>query len=327
MLSLDVTICRRASRLGERSVCLLLGVLRALLLVSLLSPRGQCIAEVTSGVQLSTNVVKFHLLGSYGVVIPVWVDGCGPYNFLLDTGTTVTMVDRALAAQLKIQPISHGAVSSLVQKIPVSIGVASSISFGSITTSPREVLIRDLKGLRTSDQTVLGVLGQNALEDVDFLLDYSRKRLEIDADGSIVRQAAGVRHPLLAVPLSDNSSYYNQAVCIGVNEPSTCSSLMLMDSGSASVVLFQNARPFGIPSRAGYVQDAAGDRQPTTIYQIHLCLQDLCRNLDAQATSFADRDRRVQGLLPTILFNKLYVSNRHKFIIPEPAVAKSAMVQ
>ncbi len=291
------------------------------ILTSLLLSGSKDVAQNLSNALSTKNAVTFHLLGGYGVVIPVYINNRGPYNFLLDTGTTVTMIDRNLAVDLDIRVVSLGAVSSLVQKIPVSIAIVSSFSFGPVVTPPLEVLIRDLKGLQASDSSIMGVLGQNALESVDFLLDYSRSRLIFDTDGGIGRLIAGVRHPLISVPLLDNPSYVNQAVCIGLNEPSSCNSLLLLDSGSASVILFRKARPIGMANRSGYVQDAAGARRLTAIYQVHLCLQDLCRTLDAQASDFLDADRRVQGLLPTSLFTKLFVSNRNHFIILDPTVS------
>src|SRR5215510_9417073 len=46
--------------------------------------------------------VEFDLAGPGGavLVVPVYLNGTGPYDFVLDTGATLTCVDQKLAAQL-----------------------------------------------------------------------------------------------------------------------------------------------------------------------------------------------------------------------------------
>ena len=46
--------------------------------------------------------VPFRLVNRYQMIVAVSVNHFGPYNFLLDTGTQVTMVDPSLAAELDL---------------------------------------------------------------------------------------------------------------------------------------------------------------------------------------------------------------------------------
>ena len=46
--------------------------------------------------------VPLHLTNSYQTIVAVSINHFGPYNFLLDTGTQVTMVDPSLAAELDL---------------------------------------------------------------------------------------------------------------------------------------------------------------------------------------------------------------------------------
>jgi hypothetical protein len=46
--------------------------------------------------------VPFRLVNRYQMIVAVSVNHSGPYNFLLDTGTQVTMVDPSLAAELHL---------------------------------------------------------------------------------------------------------------------------------------------------------------------------------------------------------------------------------
>src|ERR1700722_5908658 len=46
--------------------------------------------------------VPFRLVNRYQMIVALSVNHSGPYNFLLDTGAQMTMVDPALAAELHL---------------------------------------------------------------------------------------------------------------------------------------------------------------------------------------------------------------------------------
>ena len=48
--------------------------------------------------------VPLHLTNRHQMIVAVSVNHSGPYNFLLDTGTQMTMVDPALATELHLNP-------------------------------------------------------------------------------------------------------------------------------------------------------------------------------------------------------------------------------
>jgi len=69
-------------------------LLLAAAVVSTLSAETQCPGNVES--------LPFHLVNRYQMIVAVSVNHSGPYNFLLDTGTQVSMIDPALAAVLNL---------------------------------------------------------------------------------------------------------------------------------------------------------------------------------------------------------------------------------
>src|SRR5215472_13856711 len=46
--------------------------------------------------------LPYRSLNRHQIVVPVSINHSGPYNFLLDTGTQMTMIDPALAAELHL---------------------------------------------------------------------------------------------------------------------------------------------------------------------------------------------------------------------------------
>src|ERR1700756_4965907 len=55
----------------------------------------------------SVASVPLHLVNRYQMIVAVSLNNSGPYNFLLDTGTQITMIDAALANELHLE--THGA--------------------------------------------------------------------------------------------------------------------------------------------------------------------------------------------------------------------------
>jgi len=265
-----------------------------------------------------TETIHFKLLANYGIVVPVRVNGVGPFNFLLDTGSTITMVDSSVATKAAITSAEAGAVASLARKIPVRIATAASVTFGPVERTGLELLVRDLGGLQAADRSIVGVLGQNALEDTDYLLDYPKRLIHFDISGAIARAIGGKRHVIISVPLAGETGFSNPALCAGVDQASSCENLLLLDSGTASLVLFRTAKLYGLPTRVGYIRDTTGADRSTEIYTVDLCLEDLCRTLEGEKIDFRDDNTKVIGLLPTSFFRRLFVSNKGRFIIPEP---------
>jgi hypothetical protein len=265
-------------------------------------------------------VVPFHFVRGFAVVVPVTVNGSGPYDFMLDTGSTVTAVDRELARQLALDVQAQGSVTTLVEHVPVSLAVAGRISVGPITEHSVEIMVRDLNGLRRIDPAIRGVLGQNALDHADFLLDYRHKLLEFDTDGELERSLAGRHVPLRREVLPDNPHFGNLAVQASIATNGLRRMDFLLDSGSASLVLFGGQQNMG--TEESMVADATGRKQIVELHHAQLLIDGKSRDVAAQTVPFQAAGPRIGGLLPTGIFNLIYISNRGGFAMFEPKQKK-----
>ena len=266
-------------------------------------------------------VVPFHFVRGFAVVVPVTVNGSGPYDFMLDTGSTVTAVDRELARQLALDVREQGTVTTLVEHVPVSLAVAGRISVGPITEQNVEIMVRDLNGLRRIDPAIRGVLGQNALDHADFLLDYRHKLLEFDTDGELERSLAGRHVSLRREVLQDNPHFGNLAVQASIAMDGLRRMDFLLDSGSASLVLFGG----GVGNLGGaqsLVGDATGRQQMAELHHAQLLIDGKSRDVATQTVAFQAAGPRIGGLLPTGIFNLIYISNRGGFAMFEPKQKK-----
>src|SRR5262245_35599651 len=56
---------------------------------------------------LAASTTQFKLLNGYVIVIPVTVNGAGPYEFVLDTGSNATLICGEFARALRLRPIDR----------------------------------------------------------------------------------------------------------------------------------------------------------------------------------------------------------------------------
>jgi predicted aspartyl protease len=60
------------------------------------------------------EVVSFRLRDGYLMVVEAKVNGAGPFRFLVDTGTTLTVVDPDLARQLQVPTVGEVNVTTVL---------------------------------------------------------------------------------------------------------------------------------------------------------------------------------------------------------------------
>lgn len=130
------------------------------------------------------------------LLVPVCIDGKGPFRLVLDTGATNTAITPRLARRLGLVPGGAGAeflgVGRPQEGRPVWI---DSWSMGSIRLAPQAVFVT--AGLGGTD----GLLGSDVLSRMGAIqLDYDRARLTVaGAEGTAPRR--GVVHGRASAPL------------------------------------------------------------------------------------------------------------------------------
>lgn len=67
-------------------------------------------------VQQSNDLVRFHLRDKYLMIVETTVNNAGPFKFLLDTGTTGTVIDPELARQLQTPVIGKVSLTGILHQ-------------------------------------------------------------------------------------------------------------------------------------------------------------------------------------------------------------------
>src|ERR1700733_2538014 len=103
---------RTARLLLARCCCLdrCSGLGRCLHLILLLA----LAVPLASQVRQSKDIVKFRLRDGYLILVQTKINGGGPFDFLLDTGTTRTVIDPELARQLQAPIIGEASLTGVL---------------------------------------------------------------------------------------------------------------------------------------------------------------------------------------------------------------------
>src|SRR5258708_4151369 len=126
------------------------------------------------------NSVPLRVTRNYPIVDGVYINGAGPYRFLLDTGAQSSAVRSDVAERLKLRGAYRIEVLTQAGTHDRVATIADRVSLGDQSVQRVELAMHDLAGVRYLDRGIQGVLGQNFLSRFNYLLDYKNRRLVFD---------------------------------------------------------------------------------------------------------------------------------------------------
>jgi predicted aspartyl protease len=263
-------------------------------------------AAVESRESVSLRLVRGRL-----PVVSVRIDDQGPFDFLLDTGSSATVLGAELAASLRAEIGRIAPVATTLGPRGFRRAEIRSISLGGLRRGPLSVLVSDLREVRRLDSSLQGVLGLDFLAHFDFLIDYRNRRLEMsEAMSAVPRGGVSFRREAgrILVPVETGSSSAVLWLVLdtgadglvltgtsGVAVERDARRLARIDSAGGSAILRTGALP---RLRAGSVTLA---RVPVTL-------------IGESRAHFGS----ASGLLPGRLFRRLFVSPSGGYVVFEP---------
>ena len=122
--------------------------------------------------------------GGGRMVAPVFINGQGPFRFIVDTGANRTALSAGLATRLGLTPIGTGEVNYVHGAAMAPIVGAQQLRYGplSLATSPMPVI----SGPVLAGEA--GLLGVDSMRDWRLRLDFERRCIEITSAHSTTRQ-------------------------------------------------------------------------------------------------------------------------------------------
>lgn len=267
------------------------------------------------------------------IIVPVSINGSGPYDFLLDTGCAKTMIDRKLADQLGLSRVGEKTVVGVLASARMSVVHVDSLSVAGASVGGGELFSSDHPATVTGK--VRGVLGEDFLRNFDLLIDYRHQSIRLESSfnstvetGSMAETAAGERLPIQLTGTYHGQPTYNRLVISGrIQEFGDATMSLLLDSGANQLTLFKDSLGPGIGQaesvRAGkFNQWVALSAATRRIRSLNLGSNSISDLTVVVLPRRADVDS--EGLIPTSLFHSIFISSHGKFVILNPSFPKTS---
>ncbi len=284
-------------------------------------------AQIPEQTASATNIVtaKIKLDDLSMIIVPVSINGSGPYDFLLDTGCAKTIIDQKLADQLGLPHAGEKTVVGILASARMSVVHVNSLSVAGASVPGGDIFSSDHPATVTSN--VRGVLGEDFLRNFDLLIDYRHQTMRIESPlGSMAQTALGEHLPLQLTGILHGQPTHNRLVVSAlIPELGDTPMLLLLDSGTNSPTLFRDSLGPGAahqePIRAGnFNQWVSSSASTRTVRSLSLGGNSLTNLTLIAISRRAEVD--TDGLVPTSLFHSIFISHQGKFVILNPSFPK-----
>jgi hypothetical protein len=240
--------------------------------------------------------VKIQVPAGRPIVDGVYVNGHGPYRFLVDTGTNVNMIEVNLARSIGLTATFRTQLTSSIGATSVSGGDGIEVLLDSAKAEAQGFLFLSLEAIHDITPDIQGVLGQEFLSRFDYTLDLKGKRLEFgkqDRKGTRAQFKMINAEPVVSTSLGD----------------------LILDSGARQLVLFGVHPDIGY-GLTGELRTATGSQQIGLVFGKPLIIEG--RKISrGDAVTIPNRTPGVDGLLPLSLFKAIYFCNSEGYVVFE----------
>jgi predicted aspartyl protease len=142
-------------------------------------------ARVDVPVDSAAGEVAFTLAGPGGaaLIVPVHINGRGPYDFVLDTGATVTCLNEALSNELALERVRGvvGTAAGVSGQGRLQLVNVDSLRIGHAAAHDLHACVVDLQHLEGAGLDIDGLVGLNVMTNFRITLDFQRNVVTFSA--------------------------------------------------------------------------------------------------------------------------------------------------
>jgi gag-polyprotein putative aspartyl protease len=149
------------------------------------------IAGAQSGCPAKVKAIPLRKLTEHQMVVGVSINHSGPYDFLIDTGTQMTVVDQALAADLHLVTSGAANVAGVSVQGAAKYARLDSLEVGDHAAANQGVVVYNMKNVQGAGFALRGLLGEDFLSRYDVLIDKTHAVLCIDDTGAMLESLRG----------------------------------------------------------------------------------------------------------------------------------------
>ncbi len=115
------------------------------------------------------------------IIVPVKINGHGPYKFVLDTGATFTCIDQKLVDQLKLPewkgPLGVGIIQTTGS---VKLVGLDTFEVGNVKATDMKACAIEFSQLQTGGLDAHGLVGLNFLKSFQMKIDFKKRVLSLN---------------------------------------------------------------------------------------------------------------------------------------------------
>ncbi|RZM20337.1 MAG: PDZ domain-containing protein [Pedobacter sp.] len=233
--------------------CLHLFLLKLLLMTAVicLAPGYSNAQQFSFAGKRQKDAINFTVVRNL-VIIPLYINGKGPFNFILDTGVgPMIITDTTLTKSLDLKNLRPIKINGLGKGLEIdaflSGDISAKIGKASISNMPAAILKEDIFGLSSYVGTrIYGLLGHSFFSSFIVELKYSNKRLLFSLPGT-KKKMRGEKIPLQII---NSKPYIN--IDIETARLGKITVKMIVDNGASHAISLETYKdePFPAPSNA-----------------------------------------------------------------------------
>lgn len=301
--------------------------LRSLIFSSLIVVLTNTLAFADARCPGNATPLRYHALERSQIGVDVTINGQGPFEFMLDTGAQLTILDPVLAEELHLKSAGSIGVVAVANYSKADLVVPDVIRAGSVSVSRLLAAVHDLSQIQAYSPMVRGLLGENFLGRFDLLIDNARKTVCFDETRQMQQAVTGERIELLTPAERQSDLPFTQPILIKAHLPGDgpAGTILRVDSGSNVPLLFGShseilpwlqrttARRAGVAN--GVLSLAVAPPQEVRI-GTRTSRQVAFLTPISMGRKFAKAGE--DGLLPTSLFKRVFIGYRDGFVMFDP---------
>ncbi|MGB9418621.1 MAG: retropepsin-like aspartic protease [Acidobacteriaceae bacterium] len=262
-------------------------------------------------------------------IVEVSVNGAGPYPFVLDTGANVTVISRQLLRKLNLPWAGSVTIAASLGDSPQQRTEAATLGIAGQTVEHIEVNTLDESQFGALEGHVQGILGENFLKYFDLLIDNDHHSFTLDRTTNLANSFEGERLPLARTG-KDHFGATRDRIVVPLQLALLARTVsFLLDSGANTAMLFPAKGEAGqLPRNAGRGSiHSLNMSQNCHAEQTRLAIgKQTFQGVVLAACENRTRDETdTDGLLPTDIFHRLFISHHHDYLIANPHPVKRAV--
>lgn len=110
------------------------------------------------------------------MTIPVTVEGQGPFQFMIDTGSQATVVTHGLSEQLQLQSLGTATVVGLASEFPVQVVELNGLEFAAQVFDNISAPLLEARHIGAD-----GILGLDSLQNLRVMIDFRKETIAVDS--------------------------------------------------------------------------------------------------------------------------------------------------